>query len=302
MISTLNKLLIMIVPKLPIVLIKLFSNRYIAGISFEEALNVVEKINNNNMSATIDILGEHTSTYSEADKITNDYINLYKLINKCSLDCNISLKPSHIGSDLDIKYFEKNLIKIHNEASNNGNFLRIDMENSLLTQLTINSFNKLYKNNKNIGIVIQAYLHRSINDIDNLPPNTNIRLCKGIYNESSKVAMKNSAKINKNYIKLLEKSLERKIYVGIATHDNKLINKALDLIERKNINSNQFKFQILYGVPMGNILKQIINKNFKVRVYIPFGDNWYDYSIRRLKENPNIAGYIIKNFFKKNFY
>ena len=230
MISTINKLLIMIVPYLPISFIRIFSNRYIAGTTFENILDVVKRINNNNMSATIDILGEHTKTKNYSNQITNDYIKLYKKIDDYNLDCNISIKPSHIGSDLSVRYFEDNLNKIHQQAINNNNFLRIDMENSDLTDITINAFKKQYILNHNIGIVVQAYLRRSIADIDNLPFNSNIRLCKGIYNESSKIAIKDPLKINRNFIALLEKALDKNIYVGIATHDKELINEALNLI------------------------------------------------------------------------
>ena len=302
MISLINKSLIKLVPHLPISFIKIFSNRYIAGTSPDQALEIVRQINNKGMSATIDILGEHTKTQNECKDITFNYIDLYKRIKKQNLDCNISLKPSHIGSDINIDFFEKNLTLIHNQASKNNNFLRIDMENNKLTDITISAFYKEYNSAKNIGIVIQAYLYRSENDINKLPKKSNIRLCKGIYNESAKIAIKNPEEINTNYIKLLKKSFKKQLYVGIATHDTKLIHKALKIIEDEKIDKNQFEFQILYGVPMDNILNKILNIGYKVRVYIPYGIDWYKYSIRRLNENPNISGYIIKNFFKKNFY
>ena len=302
MFSTINKALINIIPYLPITFIKLFSNRYIAGTTIHNALKTVEKVNEINLSATIDILGEHTKSIDKANKITDEYINLYKQIKLSNLDCNISIKPSHIGSDINLEYFEKNINKIHSQAIKTNNFLRLDMENSSLTDLTINTFNQQYKIKDNIGIVIQAYLYRSMEDIRNLGPKTNIRLCKGIYKENSNICIKEPDDVNQNYISLFKEAIKKNIYIGIATHDKNLIEIIRNIIKENNIKNNLFEFQVLYGVPMGKIIKSLLKDNFKVRVYIPYGEEWYNYSIRRMKENPNLAGYILMNLFKKNFY
>ena len=297
-----NKLITFLVPFLPKIFVRLFSNKYIAGINQDEALKMIKRLNDKNLLATIDILGEHTKSINEANLITNEYVSLYKKIKSKNLNCNISIKPSHIGADISEDLFLKNLEKIHSHSISCDNFLRIDMEDSSFTNLTINAFNQRYKIKNNIGIVIQAYLKRSHNDIIKLKEKTNIRLCKGIYNESKQVAIKNPIEINKNYIALLKTAIKQGLFVGIATHDPKLIDDIIEYIEDENINNTQFEFQFLYGVPLGNMLHKIKNKNFNIRIYTPFGKNWYEYSIRRLKENPNISGYIIKNIFKKNFY
>tara|TARA_Y100000994_G_C15691165_1_gene441598 strand:- start:1370 stop:2281 length:912 start_codon:yes stop_codon:yes gene_type:complete len=297
-----NKLITFLVPFLPKIFVRLFSNKYIAGINQDEALKIIKRLNDKNLLATIDILGEHTKSINEANLITNEYVSLYKKIKSKNLNCNISIKPSHIGADISEDLFLKNLEKIHSHSISCDNFLRIDMEDSSFTNLTINAFNHRYKIKNNIGIVIQAYLKRSHNDIIKLKEKTNIRLCKGIYNESKQVAIKNPIEINKNYIALLKTAIKQGLFVGIATHDPKLIDDIIEYIEDENINNTQFEFQFLYGVPLGNMLHKIKNKNFNIRIYTPFGKNWYEYSIRRLKENPNISGYIIKNIFKKNFY
>ena len=297
-----NKLITFLVPFLPKIFVRLFSNKYIAGINQDEALKIIKRLNDKNLLATIDILGEHTKSINEANLITNEYVSLYKKIKSKNLNCNISIKPSHIGADISEDLFLKNLEKIHSHSISCDNFLRVDMEDSSFTNLTINAFNQRYKIKNNIGIVIQAYLKRSHNDIIKLKEKTNIRLCKGIYNESKQVAIKNPIEINKNYIALLKTAIKQGLFVGIATHDPKLIDDIIEYIEDENINNTQFEFQFLYGVPLGNMLHKIKNKNFNIRIYTPFGKNWYDYSIRRLKENPNISGYIIKNIFKKNFY
>ncbi len=297
-----NNIIIALLPFIPKFIIKLISNRYIAGVNDSEVLYVTKKINQMNLSVTIDILGEHTTKLEEAKTISENYIKLYKNIRDKDLDCNISLKPSHIGSDINYDVYNSNLINIHNESINCNNFLRLDMENSKLTDLTIKSFKERYKINNNIGTVIQAYLFRSLNDINNLKEGMNIRLCKGIYNESSKIALKEPAEVNNNYLTLLKAAFNKKVYVGIATHDIDLINEALRIITDMKVDKNYFEFQVLYGVPMGNMINYLLNKQYKVRVYVPYGNSWYDYSIRRLRENPNISKYIIKNLFKRNFY
>ena len=302
MISCINKALINIVQYIPVPFIRLFSNRYIAGIDMNNALKVVKDINDNNLSATIDILGEHTQTIEEANSITREYVELLKNIRIKQLDCNISIKPTHIGSDINLECYKINLKKIHSQATINNNFVRIDMENTQMTDLTIKSYFEQYNCTKNIGLVIQAYLYRSMDDLKKLNSDMNIRLCKGIYNEKKDVAIKDPSKINDNYIALLIQAFDRGLYVGIATHDINLIKKIIQIIQTKKINKNKFEFQVLYGVPMGNMIKKLLSENFKVRVYIPYGEDWYNYSIRRIKENPNIAGYIIKNIFKRNFY
>ena len=174
------------------------------------------------------------------------------------------------------------------------------MESSKLTDTTISLYNDLQKISKNLGIVIQAYLFRSENDIKNLKSGSNIRLCKGIYKESEEIAYQSYNQINDNFIKLLKIAFENDIYVGIATHDEKLIHSAIKLINEMNIPLDRFEFQYLYGVPMNNIIKKYKEKSYKIRVYVPFGESWYEYSIRRIKENPKIASYVIKNIFSKN--
>ena len=297
-----NNIIIKLLPFIPKIFIKLISNRYIAGINDKDALKTVKKINQMNLCATIDILGEHTQDVMVAKDITANYIKLYNDIKNDNLDCNISIKLSHIGSDINNDLFNKNLTKIHNQSIKCDNFLRLDMENSNLTDITITTFLNKYKIYTNIGLVIQAYLFRSLDDINNLEKGMNIRLCKGIYNESNKVAIKDPNQINENYLKLLKSAFQKGLYVGIATHDIKLIKKSLEIISSMNINNNLFEFQVLYGVPMGNMINKLVSRRYKVRVYVPYGKDWYDYSIRRLKENPNISKYVIKNLFSRNFY
>ena len=296
-----NQVLIWTAPLLPMSLIQLIAGRYVAGDNYKDALKIVEKLNHNGYSITIDILGEHSKTESISTEITNKYIDLFKSINSKKLDCNISVKPTHLGLDINYECAEKNLLSLSNTAKEYNNFLRIDMESSDVTDRTIQLYKRCKKNYSKSGTVIQAYLHRSIEDLKKLKSDTsfNFRLCKGIYRESSDIAIQNRKDINKNYLHLLEYAFKHDLYVGIATHDLDIIKATYKLIDKYQIKPERFEFQVLYGVPISGWLEKHLKNGYKVRVYVPFGPEWYDYSIRRLKENPNIAGYIISNFFKK---
>ena len=295
-----NLILIKLLILLPKSFVKVFANRYVAGETHEEALHIVKKINRKGFSVTLDILGEHTADKSMASNITSEYLELYDKINNQNLKCNISVKPSHIGLDISEEEFLNNIDKISKKADSLNNFLRIDMEDSRATDITINTYKKLRSKTDKVGTVFQAYLFRTFEDIKKIKDlGLNIRLCKGIYKEDSKISLQNRKQINKNYLKILKYSFENDIYVGIATHDSDLISKVYNLINDMNIKNDRFEFQTLYGVPMSYWLNEHLRHNYKVRIYVPFGPEWYDYSIRRLQENPNIAGYVLKNIFKK---
>lgn len=299
MLKLLNYIFIKVIPFIPKFLIKIFANQYVAGISIDNAIKKISKLNNKGLHATLDILGEHTQNDTEATDITNQYCKILEEIHAKNLNCNISIKPTHIGTDISNNLFLDNLSKIHSKSIDTNNFVRIDMENSKLTDITINAYKNIAKINSDIGIVLQAYLFRSEDDLNNLNENSNIRLCKGIYNESEQIAFKRPLDINDNYIKLLEKAFNKNIYVGIATHDPELINHSINLIKSMNIDKSMFEFQMLYGVPMEKHINTISTHGYKIRIYVPFGPEWYSYSIRRIKENPNISKYIIQNLFKK---
>ncbi len=297
-----NYLIIQIIPFLPKIFVRLVASPYIAGITDDEMLNNVKKLNKKGYKVAIDILGEHVTTKEEANSITERYANLYSKIDSQNLDANLSIKLSHIGQDLGYDFVKKNLMILVNAAKKYNNFLRLDMENSPYISETINLYKKAFETYPNVGIVLQAYMHRSIDDLDNLASHMfNVRICKGIYIESEDIAYRDYEKIRENYIDLVKKALRKGSYVGIASHDEYLIDKLYLWIQENQIDANQYEFQILHGVPMEKKLQQLIKEGNTVRVYVPYGDNWYDYSVRRLKENPKMAGYIIKNIFSKIF-
>ena len=295
-----NYLIIQIIPFLPKVFVRLVASPYIAGITDDEMLLNVQKLNNKGYDVAIDILGEHVKTEQEATEITERYANLYDRIASQKLNANLSIKLSHIGQDLGYDFVKSNLMILVNAAKKHNNFLRLDMENSPYISETINLYKKAFEDYSNVGIVLQAYMHRSKDDLDKLANEKfNVRICKGIYIESEDIAFRDYQKIRDNYIVLVQQALIKGAYVGIASHDEYLIDKLYLWIKENQIPTTQYEFQILHGVPMEKKLQQLIKEGNKVRVYVPYGDNWYDYSVRRLKENPKMAGYIIKNIFSK---
>ena len=300
MLNPINKLLMSIISIIPESLVYKIAKQYVAGINQSQAIQTVKSLNDQGYLATLDILGEHTKNKEDAKLITDEYVHIYKSIKELNLMCNISVKPTHIGADIDEHTLNENLSRLLETAERFDNFLRIDMESSKYTDLTINIIQKHSASSNSIGTVLQAYLHRTISDLSKIKSKkSSIRLCKGIYNEPEDIAIKRYEEINDNYIKILKEAFKSKIFVGIATHDINLLSRVYKLIEDNNISSDMFEFQVLYGVPMSGWLKKHKENGYSVRVYVPFGDDWYKYSIRRLKENPNIVGYILKNLIKK---
>ena len=297
-----NNLIIQILPFLPKFLVKIVASPYIAGITDEEMLQNVEKLNQKGFKVAIDILGEHVQTENEAKEVTDRYVAIYDEIFKRNLLANLSIKLTHVGQDLGLDIVEKNLSKLVEAAKKNNNFLRLDMENAPYTSETIKLYKEMFNHYDQIGIVIQAYLHRSIDDIKALSNDKfNVRICKGIYVEDPSLVLNDYNDIRDNYISLVKESLNNGSYVGIATHDEFLIDSLYSWILEKNISKDRYEFQVLHGVPMQKKLKKLMDDGNTVRVYLPYGDNWYDYSVRRLKENPKMAGYIIKNLFSSIF-
>ena len=299
--SLLNSIFISSISLLPKWFAKPFAAPYVAGENEDEAIKHIKLINHKGMCATLDILGEHTLSKKEAKIITMQYCNLYKRIHQESLDCNISVKPTHIGLDISLKEAIINFDLLIKTAEKYSNFLRIDMENSKVTDYTLKIYNHCKSKYSKVGIVLQAYLFRSINDIKQLSnKDFNSRICKGIYKESNSIAIHDNDLISNNFIKMAKFMFKTGAYSGFATHNQDLIDKLLHWIKKENIPKNRFEFQALYGVPMQGRLEDLVENGFKVRIYVPYGKNWFEYSIRRLKENPNIAGYVLTNLFKKN--
>ena len=301
--SLLNNIIIKTIPLLPKLMVKIIADKYVAGNKIKDAINKTKLLNNQDLHVTIDLLGEHVKDLNEVESVTKTYLKLLEEINLSSLKSNISVKPTHIGLDINLDTFYKNALKLVESARDKNNFIRFDMENSSTTDSTIDVFKKIHKDYKNVGTVFQAYLKRTYSDIEKLSENQiNFRLCKGIYNEDAGIAYKSYDEINSNYLKIAEMAFKNGCYVGLATHDLHLTQNLYDLIEKHKVPKENFEFQILYGVPMKGWIQRHLKNKFKVRVYLPYGPQWYEYSIRRLRENPNIARYVAKSIFSKTGY
>ena len=277
-----------------------FAKTYVAGESVEETVLVVKKVNNLGFTCTLDILGEHVQSGAESENITQEYCDLYDVIANENLDCNISIKLTHIGLALDKNIAAENLVRILRQAKLHSNFCRIDMEDSPYTQRTIDLYKDCVSKYPNMGIVLQAYLKRSLEDARNLNrPGFNTRVCKGIYDERETIALKDRAAIQNNFFNITKEILSGNGFAAIATYDIPLIDRIDEWIESTQVSYDRFEFQVLYGVPMSGRLEQLLNKGYTVRQYVPFGRDWFNYSLRRLKENPKIISYVLGNLFKR---
>ncbi len=300
----LHKIIASCLPYMPKKLIWVFSKRYIAGETIEEGLAACRDLNRQNIEVTVDLLGEFITTIEEAAENKKKYIDIIERFTSEGIKGNFSLKPTMFGLLIDKDVCFANIEEVIKKANEKNSFIRIDMEDSQCVDTELELYRKLQERYPaNVGLVIQAYLRRTKSDLE-MMNNTfhvngsplNFRLCKGIYIEPKQVAFKEHQEIREHYLDDLHYMLDNKMYVGIATHDKYLVEKAQEYIGAKKIDKTKFEFQMLYGVTpelRGNIVKQ----GYKMRVYVPFGKDWFGYSTRRLKENPKMTSHIIKALF-----
>jgi proline dehydrogenase len=296
-VSVFHNLLVKAVQVMPEKVVWLFSKKYIAGKTLQSAIDTVKQLNSKGIYATLDVLGESVNTKEEAIEAKQKALDVFDAIVKYKLLANLSIKPTQMGLAIDKEFAYQQILELVKRANSINNFVRIDMEDSPYTDITLEVYRRIFAEYKNVGVVLQAYLKRTSNDTIVLNKiGTNYRLCKGIYIEPITIAYKEKQAIRDNYMKCLELMLKNGNYVGIATHDKYLIDKSYELIKELNIPKDKFEFQMLLGVRED--LRDKINKDgYKIRIYVPFGNDWYKYSIRRLQENPNMAGHIVKEFF-----
>lgn len=297
----LNKLIIQAMHFIPKSIIRRVSRRYIAGDELADAIRVTKQIMQLGGMTTIDVLGEFVTNREMALHEKSMCLKVLEAIKNYDLNSYLSVKPTSLGLGVDFDFGFSNIKELVQKANELGLFVRLDMENSPYTDATLNVFRKLRAEGfQNVGIVIQAYLYRSEEDIKqvaHLKPS--IRLCKGIYKESPSIAFQRREEIRQNFMKILELILDLGLYPAIATHDDVLIDYALDQINRRSLDRDSYEFQMLLGVREER-RNELLRNGHKLRVYVPFGKDWYGYSVRRLKENPDIAGYIFKALFIKN--
>jgi proline dehydrogenase len=285
------------VPIIPRPVVRRISRRYIAGDTLEEAVTTVRDLNRLGCVATMDLLGESTESKADAAGKLRDYKKVVDALEENSLQSGISVKLTGLGLALNEELCRANLEEIVAYAGEKGCFVRVDMEDSPYTGVTLDMVIDLHERHENVGAVIQAYMRRGLGDVGRLTEaGVSVRLCKGIYDEPRKLAYKDFDTVRENYRLLLEELLRGGSYVGIATHDEFLVWHALRLIHQLEVPEDSYEFQMLLGVDE-ELRGILVGAGHKLRVYVPFGEDWHEYSSRRLKENPKIAGYVAKDVF-----
>ncbi len=296
--SLFDSLVVRTLPFVPKPIVGHFSRKYIAGPRLEDAMRVVRELNAQGAMGTVDVLGEAITNLDQARAYSVQYRRLLDEIDRERLDSNISIKPTAMGLKIDKSFCLENVAGVVARARELGSFVRLDMEDSSCTTDTIELHDALRRDFTNVGIVIQSYLRRSSDDVRALAgKGANFRLCKGIYVEPRTIAYKDPYLINRNFTYLLQEMLSKGCYVGIATHDEKLVWEGIRLTETLGIPRDRFEFQMLLGVDE-ELRKILIEAGYRLRVYVPFGEEWYAYSVRRMKENPHLAGQVFRNIVR----
>jgi proline dehydrogenase len=292
-VTLLDKAIVRMLPAVPKPVVQLFSSRYIAGPTIGDAIATVRTRNAEGKMATIDVLGEEITREDEARAIAQAYCDVFGVIEREHLDSNVSVKLTGLGLDLSHELCRENLERVVTEAARYGNFVRIDMEDSSTTAETLTLYRELRAAGfDNVGVVLQAYLRRTLDDVAALADlKPNVRLCKGIYVEPPSIAFTDYDAVRANYVRALDALLELGSYVGVATHDEWLIGEALKRVAPLDV--QDYEFQMLLGVREQRA-SELVAEGHRLRVYVPYGEHWYQYSLRRLQENPAMAGTIAR--------
>ena len=297
--NLLNPMIKATLPLVPKPIVRRIAKPYIAGETLPELITVVQELNHNRFIVATSILGEFVTEVKDAEEAVQQYQEVLTEINNLKLESNIHIKLSHFGLKLDKEVCYNNLINVLKTAADCGNFVRIDMEDSSCTDDTLEIYKRAREKFENVGVVIQACMKRSNEDIDSLKAmKANVRICKGIYIEPPEIAHHDREIVRQNYSTLLKDLLGAGCYVGIATHDKWLVDDAFQTIEELALDHSQYEFQMLYGVDP-QLRQMIRDAGHRMRVAVPFGPSWYPYSIRRLRKNPTVARYVLQALFKK---
>jgi len=293
-----NRMVVGMMPAFPRNFIWIFSRRYIAGKRLEDAVRKTKQFNAEGILATIDVLGEDITGLSEASAAKDEGLRVLDAIRDNGLRANLSVKLTQLGLHLDGEACYRNVRELAKKAAENGNFLRIDMEDSTCTDGTLGIYRRIRNEFPRSGAVVQAYMKRSEADVRALIGEgiAHLRICKGIYDERPEIAFKDREEIREEYKKLVEMMLDSGSFVAIATHDKKLVEWAVLAIRDRNIPREKYEFQMLLGVTE-KLRGDLVRDGHPLRVYVPFGEQWYRYCMRRMKENPRVAGHVIKNLF-----
>ncbi|MGA7733814.1 MAG: proline dehydrogenase family protein [Chloroflexia bacterium] len=278
-----------------------FALRFVAGETLEQAVNAIRALNSKGIMATFDQLGENVNTTDEARAAADSYIDVLNKIQSTGINSNVSLKLTQMGLDVDEDLCFDNVSRICARAHDLGNFVRLDMESTAYTDRTLNMFKRLWHNPgyRNVGVVLQAYLYRTEEDVREMNRlGARVRLCKGAYNEPANVAFPKKADVDRNYAKLAALLLREGNYPGIATHDTRLIEFVKRYAASHGIAPAKFEFQMLYGVRR-ELQVDLVQQGFNMRVYVPYGREWYPYFMRRLAERPANVLFVVGNLMKR---
>jgi len=279
---------------------KKLTTRFVAGETIDEVIPFIRELNSEGSSASFDHLNESVASAAEAEGEVQEYLHILEKIVETGIKSNISIKLTQFGLGLDPELAYQNARRVVVEAQKQGIFVRIDMEDSNVTQITLDIFKRLRSEFglNDVGIVLQSYLRRTYADTEALLQiPARIRICKGAYNEPEEVAFPDKHDVDANYVKVMELLLTSGVYHGIATHDPKMIAATIDFVRREGIGKDQFEFQMLYGIRR-DLQRQLAHDGYNVRVYVPYGKHWYPYFMRRLAERPANIWFVVKNLFK----
>ena len=292
-----SRLVVATLPLVPRGVIRRIASRYVAGETLDQALETVRLLNSQGCMATLDVLGEDVERAEESESTVAEYLRALDGIASRNLDSNISVKLTALGLKLDPQHCRREFARIVEGARRHGNFVRIDMEDSSVTEETIRIFSEARAVYPGVGLVLQAYLKRSAEDARRAAEaGANVRVCKGIYVEPPEIAFQGREEIRDSYSALVEGLLARGSYVGVATHDPILVRRALATVEKLGLPREAYEFQMLLGVAV-DLRRRLVGAGHRLRVYVPYGEAWEAYSMRRLKENPAIAGHVIRGIF-----
>jgi proline dehydrogenase len=299
-VTLLDRAIVRVLPAIPRPVVRKLSQRYIAGPTLEDAVAVVKALNDAGKMATIDVLGEEITRREEATALLAEYEAVFETIEREQLDSNVSVKLTGLGLNLDHDFCRENVAELVREAAARGNFVRIDMEDSTTTSETLEIYRELRDLGlDNVGVVFQAYMKRTLADVADLGElRPNVRVCKGIYVEPPDIAFQEFEMVRLNFVEAVSVLLDLGAYVAVATHDDWLIGEALALIEERSLGPHDYEFQMLLGV-RPELGDELVREGHRLRIYVPYGRQWYEYSLRRLQENPKIAGYIAVDTLKR---
>jgi proline dehydrogenase len=297
-VTLLDRAVVALLPAVPRAVVRRVSSRYIAGTELEDARRVVAELNAAGKTATVDVLGEEITHADEAEAIASEYVAVLELFERESLDANVSVKPTALGLKLGYELCKRNVERVLAAAEQSGRFVRIDMEDSSTTDDTLRLFRELRaEGHARVGPVLQASLRRTVDDAAALG-GASVRICKGIYVEPESIQFHDDREVRRSFVRALEVLLDGGCYAAIATHDEWLVDESLRLVRERGLGPDAYEFQMLLGV-RPELGDRLVADGHRLRIYVPYGRHWYEYSLRRLQENPRIAGYVAGDLGRK---